>query len=258
MRIQSLQSALPLYREHNLDLLLLQGSDEDSLEQDEVEEQCLAVVSELQKLLRSSEPSTSSKECKQEQPQECFISRKLPQLEIAEFNGKDVVQYKSFIDMFLAVIGNDKSLAPVQKLFYLRKYLKSEALMLIEGLPLVNESYNQALDLLNNRYDNKCILITHHINILLDLKPITKGTSQNLRQLVSQARQQLGALRSLGQKVEHWDMVIVTMLIRKLDSYSCRAYFTDRNQATLPTLEGFFEFIERALSFEESQQGTSH
>lgn len=261
MRIQVLRSALLTYRDNQLNLqLLLNTGDDPDMEEDEVEELCFTAISELQKVVNSTlDHSSVSKEANQ--PLEGAISRKLPTLELPTFDGKEIVQYKSFIDMFLAVIGSDNSLASVQKLFYLRKYLKADALALIEGLPLVNESYTQALALLKNRYDNKCILITHHINILLDLQPISKGTAQNLRHLVSQARQQIGALKGLGQKVEYWDMVIVTILIRKLDSYSCRAYFTERDQVSLPTLNEFLEFVEkRALSFEESQQteGKSH
>lgn len=262
LRIQTLQESLILYRENQLNLQLLEGACEDAdLEDDEVEELCLKTISELQKVVNSTLPSTSSApaaavaDAKVQVERDNVLTRKLPQLDIPTFDGQSVVEYKAFSDMFTAVIGSDKNLAPVQKLFYLRKYLKSDALTLIEGLPLVNESYTQALSLLKNRYDNKCILVTNHINLLLDIQPISRGTAQSLRRLVSQARQQLGALQGLGQKVEYWDMVIVTILIRKLDTYSCRAYFTDRDQEELPTLKEFFNFVEkRALSFEESHQ----
>lgn len=206
LRIQSLKDALPIYRENQLTIMLSQGEcKDDDLNEDDVEELCLKVLADLQNIIVSTSPQRLAAKTGAEQ-QHGEMSGKLPQLELPTFDGQNVVQYKPFMDMFLAVIGSNTMLASVQKLCYLRKYLKSEALTLIEGLPLVNESYSQALTLLNNRYDNKSILIMHHINILLDLQPITKGTSHSLRQLVSSTRQQLGALEALGQKVEYWDI----------------------------------------------------
>ncbi|XP_013182922.2 uncharacterized protein LOC106129035 [Amyelois transitella] len=257
LRIKGLQDSLVSYRNHKLSLQLLDDKIDDSnFEEDDLEELCLFTISSMKKILNSAKgpENHNSTIFKDTTPEYSAMTRKLPQLEIPYYDGKDVVQYKTFMDMFMAVIGGDTNLAPIQKLFYLRKYLKGDALMLVEGLPLVNSSYDDALRLLNNRYDNKCILVTHHINKLLDIQAISKGTAQNLRQFVSSARQLLGALNGLGQKTEHWDMIVITILMRKLDSYSCRAYFTDRNQDALPTLDDFFKFVEkRALSFEESQ-----
>lgn len=136
---QTLQESLILYRENQLNLQPLEDACEDAdLEDDEVEKLCLKAISELQKVVNTTLPSTSSApaavaDAKVQVERNNVLTRKLPQLDIPAFNGQSVVEYKAFSHIFTAVIGGDKNLAPVQKIFYLRKYLKSDALTLIEG-----------------------------------------------------------------------------------------------------------------------------
>lgn len=58
----------------------------------------------------------------------------------------------------------NENLSDVEKLFYLRSYLKGEALSLINNLPIVNSSYNESFEILKKRYDNDVVLINSHIN----------------------------------------------------------------------------------------------
>ncbi|KOB52263.1 Gag-pol polyprotein, partial [Operophtera brumata] len=179
---------------------------------------------------------------------------KLPNIEISAYDGKDFAQFKPFIDLFNAVIDSNQSLSNVQKLFYLRKYLTADALSVIINLPLVNESYPEAIKLLEKRFDNETRLISNHINVLLDLPQMQKGTAANIRSFISDARQQLYALKNLKQPVETWDMLLISILSRKLDSYTNRAYHLDRSSLDkLPTLEEFLSFLEkRAVALEDS------
>lgn len=97
-------------------------------------------------------------------------------------------------------------------------------------------------------------MITHHVNALLDYQPISRGSSSDLRHLVSIVRQNIGALKNLEQQTQHWDMILIPILLRKLDSLSSRIYYYERDVSKLPNLEDFLGFIERrAISFEESQ-----
>lgn len=62
---------------------------------------------------------------------------KLPHINIPIFDGKDLNNFKPFIEMFSAVIDKNATLSDVEKLFYLRNYLRGEALALISTLPIV-------------------------------------------------------------------------------------------------------------------------
>ncbi|KAL0853130.1 hypothetical protein ABMA27_012894 [Loxostege sticticalis] len=179
---------------------------------------------------------------------------KLPSIELSTYDGKDFTLFKPFIDLFNAVIDKNQSLSNVQKLFYLRKYLQGDALSVIINLPLVNESYPEAIKLLEKRYDNQARIVTNHINHLLDLPQMQKGTASSIRSFVSDVRQQLHALKNLAQPVEKWDMLLISVLSRKLDNYTNRAYHLDRPSTdNLPTMDEFLTFLEkRAIGLEDS------
>ncbi|XP_073958795.1 uncharacterized protein [Choristoneura fumiferana] len=245
-RLQQLAGVLVSHKELSLQLHLLNEESADTdFNNDDFEDRCLAITANLRKLLHTQEPVA------------CGGSSaiKLPDMDIPVFDGKDFTKYNTFIELFSAIIDSNTRLAPIQKLFYLRKFLKGEPLSLIEGLPITGDSYPKSLELLGNRYDNKFLVITNHVQALLDFPTISKGASSNLRELVSNSRQHLAALETLGQSPKHWDMLLLPILLRKVDQYTCRAYHSERVTKELPTLEDFFTFLERrACSFEVSQQ----
>ncbi|KAL0851491.1 hypothetical protein ABMA28_007284 [Loxostege sticticalis] len=244
-RRDKLVSTLKEYEENNIDI---QSLDEDDREnEEEVESQYFKVLSKLQEALKAL------KRC-ETQSNTNISNSKLPSIEIASFDGKDFSKYQPFMDLFTALIDNNKILSNVQKLFYLRKYLQDEALSVIINLPITNESYPEAISLLNRRYNNKSRLIANHLNYILDLQVIQKGTAAALRTFTSEVQQQLYALKNLGQPTDKWDMLLISILIKKLDSYTVRAYHLDRaSPDKLPTLDEFFAFIEkRAIALEDS------
>lgn len=146
---------------------------------------------------------------------------------IPYFSGKSLNDFKPFLDMFTAVIDKNTNLSQVEKLFYLRNYLKDEALTLVNNLPIVNESYPEALKILKDRYDNECMLINSHIYSILDIPVIKKGDTASLRSFVNSIRQEIGALNNLKQQIDSWNPILVCILTRKLDQYTNRAYQID-------------------------------
>lgn len=252
-RKDKLVSTLKEYEEINLDILAVDENDVEDVSV--IENKYFALLSKLNeslKVLLNRETSQNSN----------VSDSKLPNIEISSFNGKDFTKYKPFMDIFTAIIDNNKTLSNVQKLFYLRKYLTEDALSVIINLPIVNESYPEALNLLKKRFDNETRLITNHINNLLDLPQMQKGTAVALRSFVSEVQQQIYALKNLKQPTQNWDMLLISILSRKLDSYTNRAYHLDRVDVDkLPTLTDFLIFLEkRAIALEDSppQKGTSY
>ncbi|KAL0880209.1 hypothetical protein ABMA27_002672 [Loxostege sticticalis] len=179
----------------------------------------------------------------------------LPRIQIKSFNGQ-VGDYQSFISLFISVIGKDKKLNDCEKLYYLKTYLEGEALDLIKHLPLTATSYVNALNLLKQRYDNKKQVINHHINLLLDMPGMTKTTAVGLRNLVSLTKQHIGALQSLGAPTEHWSLIVIAILQRKIDQYTLRAFHIEKqSNDDLPKLDDFLLFLEQRASALEAIGG---
>ena len=107
---------------------------------------------------------------------------KLPEIKIKKFNG-DVTEWQSFIDSFDAAIGQKKRLTDVEKFTYLRGYVEGSALECIKGFPLTNENYDEALNLLKERYGNTQIIIATHMNQIINLEKVNTCNVKQLRQL---------------------------------------------------------------------------
>lgn len=249
-RKDKLLSTMRSYETVQLDILSFDPEDPESVAQ--LEEKYYHIISKLDSSLRKLTESEVSK-CPN------VASSKLPNIEIPVFSGKDFTKYTPFMDLFIAVFHNNKQLSDVQKLFYLRTYLSEEALAVIVNLPLVNESYKEAIYLLKKRYDNKARLISNHINIILEMPSMQRGTAASLRSFISEVQQQIKALKNLKQPIEQWDMLLVCILTKKLDQYTNRAFQLERDPEPLPTLVEFIKFLEkRANAFEESGDKTAH
>lgn len=249
-RKNKLVSTLKDYEEVNLDILSLDPADNENVAT--VEDQYYKVLSKLNQCLKDLKMDEVSSGTN-------VSTSKLPNIDIPTFDGKDFTKFKPFMDLFDAVIHNNKSLSNVQKLFYLRKYLTDDALAVIVNLPIVNESYSEAMTLLKKRFDNKARLISNHINILLELPCMLKGTAASIRLLISEVQQQLYALKNLGQPIDQWDMLLISIVSKKLDSFTNRAYHLDRVDIDkIPTLKDFLNFLERrAIALEDSAPSKS-
>lgn len=246
-RRSRLVSAFKDYEDINVEITILDPNDDEQIEI--VETKYYTLMAKLSDCIKKSDTSNDVKNSSKD-----VSMSKLPNIEISTYDGKDFTQFKPFMDLFTALIDNNKSLSDIQKLFYLRKYLQGEALSVIVNLPMVNESYPEALTLLKKRFDNKARLISNHINHLLDLPPMQKGTASSIRAFISEVQQQIYALKNLEQPTKHWDMLLISILSRKLDSYTYRAYHLERqNPDNLPTMDEFVSYLERrAIALEDS------
>ena len=75
-------------------------------------------------------------------------------------------------DTFEATVHNNESITNIEKFTYLKTYLDKSALQAIEGFPLTNENYTEALNLLNGGYGNEKYVIPCHMKKLVKLEPV--------------------------------------------------------------------------------------
>lgn len=194
-------------------LNIVMADDEDPTKTEDLYYECLDKIrSQVSILSEKKAPSIGS------------VSKlKLPNVQINPFDGK-YVDYQAFIEMFKALIHNDKNIDDIQKFFYLRHFLKGEAYDLVKNLPVVGSSYQEALNILKDRYDNKFKIVSEHINSLFELPILSK--SFTLRGLISTTK--LAALKNLGEPIEKWDSILVCLLTKKLDANTSKAFIAIR------------------------------
>ena len=72
----------------------------------------------------------------------------LPTLQLTKFSG-------NYNDMFSMLVHDNIDLSPISKFQYLRSCLTDGAARLIQSLDITPENYDQAIEILKSRYDNK-------------------------------------------------------------------------------------------------------
>ncbi|KAJ8979826.1 hypothetical protein NQ317_002091 [Molorchus minor] len=86
---------------------------------------------------------------------------------------------------------------------------------------------------------------------MLETPSVNKPDSQSLRLFVTNIKQNLNSLKALKQPIESWDIILVYLFSKKLDYQTQRAFELEKSSLELPTLNKFFEFLEkRCTAFE--------
>ena len=199
-----------------LDSEILDLLDADSIEQDVVEstEFELKITYFLSNVKKHSEESRVDNVNKNELVKSS-VKVKLPTLSIDKFDGNPL-KWQTFIDSFESSVDKRTDLTPIQKFQYLSSFLEKAAKKCIEGFPLTNDNYAQALDMLKNNYGNPQLVISAHMSKIIKLDAVHKGTSPQLRELLHNIESHVRSLESQGVNKEHFGSLLIPIIKEKL------------------------------------------
>lgn len=225
---------------------------------EELYDQCTGIARKLQR--RAAEALTkaatnlgtgASSVANKSSPEDPRKGFRLPPVIIPPFQG-EVDKWRTFYDLFSALIDKNTSLSEVEKLYYLKSFLKEEPLQLIDSLSLTNQSYRVAIGILRDRYENRSSIINALLRQLIDLKAISKPTAAALREFSTSITQTLGSLKAMSLPIDSWDVILVFLICRKLDYGTHRAFELEQpsgdKYATMKELQQFID--KRALALE--------
>ena len=94
---------------------------------------------------------------------------KLPELTIKKFNG-EVAKWR---DTFESTIHKSPSLSAIEKFSYLQSLLESSAAEAVSGLSLTSANYEEAISTLKKRYGNRQLIVSRHMDILMNLESVS-------------------------------------------------------------------------------------
>ncbi|XP_070158071.1 uncharacterized protein [Polyergus mexicanus] len=100
---------------------------------------------------------------------------------------------------------------------YLRTSLMGEAAQLISNLPVSEDSFASAWDLLVSRFENKRLLISAQVDRLFHTKTISQWSAKELNTLLNTTTEALNTLESFGVPVHHWNHLLVHLTVQRLD-----------------------------------------
>ena len=149
-------------------------------------------------------------------PKENFKNVKLPKMIVQDFSGNPE-EWISFNESFEAVVHTNGTLSKIEKFQYLKSYLVDEAADAIKGLRLSAENYDKAREMLEQRFGDKQVLISHHMSQLLDLLPCSNVENvKELRKLYDSIEFAIRNLETLGLDQKEYGPMLSPILLNKI------------------------------------------
>ncbi|XP_033762684.1 uncharacterized protein LOC117344144 [Pecten maximus] len=139
---------------------------------------------------------------------------KLPKLILPTFDG-DILQWKTFWDSFQSTIHFNICLTDIHKFSYLKAQLHGQASRCIEGLPITNDSYLQAVDILLQRFGQTHKVTNAYMEHLINI-PAPRFSASSLRSFHDKIESYIRGLKSLGQCEESFGSLLVPIIKNKL------------------------------------------
>ena len=108
---------------------------------------------------------------------------RLPKLQLKPFKG-DRLKFQEFWESFDNAVHSDPKIDKITKYTYLRTLLEGEAAVVISGYPLTAKNYDDVVTALKSRYGNRQVLVSAHIDQILNLPTVTTSSdTKKLREL---------------------------------------------------------------------------
>lgn len=181
-------------------------------------------------------------------------SIQLPTIKLPTFNGA-YDHWLEFKDTFNALVHNDNTLGKSEKFYYLKSSLVGDASQLLKSIEVTDDNYSIAWNLLQERYENKKLIIYNHVDAIFELPIISKESHKGLRNLFDNVVKHLRSLASLGQPTQDWDTIIIYIISKKLDPVTRRDWESFDHKNDLPTMDDMSRFLKAKCELLEKLEG---
>ncbi|XP_052753688.1 uncharacterized protein LOC128201267 [Galleria mellonella] len=180
----------------------------------------------------------------------------LPPIPLPVFSG-DYNDWISYRDLYISLIHNNNSLSKIEKHHYLKSSLTGVAAELLKNFTLTEANYLDAWKKLEERYDNKRIIVNNILNRLLSQKKLAGESTKGLKELLDTTSQCLDSLKNLNICISNWDAILVYVIVGKLDSESHKLWEQSLGNSTeIPTYADLASFLENRFRILEMISST--
>ena len=184
-------------------------------------------------------------------------SIKLPKIELPSFSG-NYTEWTSFYDLFNASVHSNSSLKQAEKLNYLKSALKGEAFTLVKNLTITDANYENARDILEQRYANKRFIVRMHLDEMLNQGSIKSENGISLRKLLETVQENIAALEAQGCNCNDWGPILLHVLAGKLDVETREQWELQQSGTELQELTDLLRFIDtRARALETIEKNST-
>ncbi|GFX63759.1 transposon Ty3-G Gag-Pol polyprotein [Trichonephila clavipes] len=185
------------------------------------------------------------------------IRIKVPKYHITRFYGDDASKWLTFWNSFETAVHNNESLNKVDKFNYLKVHLGGSALNTAEGFPISAKAYDEAVELLKNRFANPEILIQAHMNKILSLQPLRNSNDlRSFRKFFDNCNVQLRSLNSLGVPSANYGKILCPMLLKLFPSDLVLDYNKLQQKDSGSDIQQLLSFLTQSLTAREQTKSS--
>ena len=174
---------------------------------------------------------------------------KLPKFSLPHFSG-NIIKWDTFGDFYESAIHKNDDLTDIDEFNYLRSLLERTA----DEATLLSANYQEAIDILQKRFGNKQLIISKHMEILLNTEAIT--SEQNMRglgRLYDDVKSHIWSLKSLEVAPDSYGALLSPMLLNKLPP-ELRLIVSRKIPDSTPDIALLLKIVEEELLAREQTQ----
>lgn len=111
---------------------------------------------------------------------------------------------------------------------------------------------------LNERFNNKKIIVQTHTKAIFDLEPVTKEKSSKLRQFMDLLSGHMTALKSLGYDPKNWGPMLLHIVSTKLYGATLKEWETQAPKKEVPEIDDLLTFLQNRFQILEAVEGAQN
>ncbi|XP_064475828.1 uncharacterized protein LOC135389726 [Ornithodoros turicata] len=181
---------------------------------------------------------------------------KLPKLQLQCFAG-ELTRWQAFWEHYKTTIHDNTTLAKAEKFQYLRSLLRGSAASAIMGLQATESCYDDAIEILKERFGDRSRIEREHLSRLRSLPAVrSTGDVHGLRKLYDHVQNHVRGLRALGVSSESYASMMVDILFTSLPQDMVVEYHrlarytsTDEQESTSGSESEADEGLTKVLNF---------
>ena len=148
---------------------------------------------------------------------------KLPAIKLEPF-ADNVENWSRFWEQFRSSIDDDTSLSTINKHVFLRGYLEGEPKLLVDGIAVTADTYEETKRILLARYGDTNRIIQAHLDFLEGLPLAKSATPDELNTTFIQCHRRVQALWALGEDVNGYGRVLIPKILRAFPPKICQRW----------------------------------
>ena len=181
-------------------------------------------------------------------------THKLPVAPLPKFYG-DHNDWLSFSNTFLSMIDERDDITDLVKLTFLKECVQGKAAKKIAHILIASENYKVAWNLLKESYEKKRIVVSKHLDAIINISAPTKVTAESLSDIVNAINQNQASLKNLEVELDERFTVRHVELI--LPDSIREEWEKSLTSKELPTIKQLCDFLNSVISRLESMQKAS-